>query len=65
MVGEVPDIYPPVVLVAILPGEIHPIIPSWVHLQARPGVPHCCCRTREGSLAALTRAVAELTVRKR
>jgi len=46
-----------------IPG-IHTPYTPWVHhSRTRPGVPHCCCRTRECSLAALTREVAELTFR--
>jgi len=37
-------------------------IHSWVHLGTRYGVPRCCCGTRECSLAALTREVAEVNV---
>ena len=41
-----------------IPGYTMVGIPPWVHRCTYHGVPRCCCRTRECSYAALTRAVA-------
>jgi len=48
---------------AILPGHIHPTIPSRVHPACQPAILRCTGNLLQSGRQALTRALAELTIR--